>query len=221
MKKFFVIALLSFLFACNNSNKNTPGDIEKTPPATNDNTTHKGSDNASIPVGSNVKFSVDGKEYDSRASALVTKDKDHLKPGNDYFVILTAPSNEGGTLSLNFLLALTPGVYPVVGMGFQRGTADKGELYGGIMGGKPTLTDYKVNVTDVKDMGNNGMGGHRWSISGTFDDVTIPAMKIMLYDKTKNHPAEIKIEKGSFSNLMFEDNFEELMNKATDKMKKE
>lgn len=45
-------------------------------------------------------------------------------------------------------------------------------------------------------------------------------MGIMLIDKTKNHPKEIKIEKGSFSNLTFDDNWEEMMNKAMDQMKK-
>jgi hypothetical protein len=39
-------------------------------------------------------------------------------------------------------------------------------------------------------------------------------------DKTKSHPKELKIEKGSFSNLTFDDNWEEMMQKAMDQMKK-
>jgi hypothetical protein len=134
--------------------------------------------------------------------------------------LLTATGSEDvQSLSLNFLLDLKPGSYPVVGMGLHRKPNGVAEMYGGIMGGEEKLTDYKVHITECKDLGSNNMGGHKWSISGTFDDLTIPAMGIMLMDKMKNHPKEIKLEKGSFFNLTFDDNWEELMNKAMDKMK--
>ena len=42
-------------------------------------------------------------------------------------------------------------------------------------------------------------------------------MGIMLMDKTKNHPKEIKIEKGSFYNLTFDDNWDDMMNQMKDK----
>jgi hypothetical protein len=124
------------------------------------------------------------------------------------------------SLTLNFLLDTKAGSYPVVGMSYQRGPSGNGELYGGIMGGEEKLTDYKVNITECKDLGSNNMGGHKWSISGTFENMTIPAMGIMLMDKTKNHPKEIKIEKGNFFNLTFDDNMEEMMEKAMEMMKK-
>ena len=93
-------------------------------------------------------------------------------------------------------------------------------MFGGLLGGKPKLTDTKVNITECKDLGSNNMGGHKWSISGEFGELVIPAMSIMLMDKTKNHPKEIKVEKGSFSNLTFDDNWEDMMKKASEMMQK-
>jgi hypothetical protein len=162
---------------------------------------------------------IDGKSESMSGSLLVTKDKSNLKPGLNHFVMLTAQGSNNSSLTLNFLIDTKPGTYPVVGLGYARGESDKGEVYGGLMGGQPKLTDYKVTLTDVKDLGDNGIGGHKWSISGSFDPLTIAAMPIMLMDKSRNHPAEIKIGGGSFSNLTFDDNWEEVMKKATDQMK--
>ena len=44
------------------------------------------------------------------------------------------------------------------------------------------------------------------------------AMEMMLMDKTKNHPKEIKIDKGSFSNLSFDDNWDDMMQQGMKKM---
>lgn len=46
-------------------------------------------------------------------------------------------------------------------------------------------------------------------------------MGIMLMDETKKHPKEIKIDKISFTGLSFDDNWEEMMEKAMDMMKKD
>ncbi|MER3499384.1 MAG: hypothetical protein C4308_12500 [Chitinophagaceae bacterium] len=62
------------------------------------------------------------------------------------------------------------------------------------------------------------MGGHKWSISGYFDDLVIPSMPIMLVNK--EHPKEVKVEKGSFANIVFDDNAEEILNKAFEQLKK-
>ena len=220
MKKLFVIPVLTILFSCNNSKKDKPATENNQPVTTNTSTTVPSTNNT-MERTSGTKYTVEGKEISVGGSLLVQKDKKKLKPGNDYLVMLTAsggPGNEG--LTLNFLLDLKPGTYPVVGMSMHRGPSGQGEIYGGIMGGEEKLTDYKVNITECKDLGSNNMGGHKWSISGTFDDLTIPAMGIMLLDKTKNHPKEIKVEKGSFYNLTFDDNWEELMEKAMEQMKK-
>ena len=93
-------------------------------------------------------------------------------------------------------------------------------MYGGLLGGKPKLTENKVTLTECKDLGSNNMGGHKWSISGTCEEVVIPANTIMLMNKSKNHPKEVKIQKISFTNLSFDDNWQEMMEKAMNKMKK-
>jgi hypothetical protein len=220
MKKIFFLLATASLFACNDSKKNptTDGPVPGIP-GHNTNSTPSTAD---IPSAStNTKFIVDGKEIELKASLLVQKDKKQLKPGNDYLVVMTTsggPNKE--SLILNFLIDLKPGTYPVVGRSFIRGDDDKSEMYGGILGGDEKLTDYNVNVTECKDLGSNNLGGHKWSISGTFDEMTIPAMGIMLMDKTKNHPAEIKIGKGSFNNIIFDDNWEEMFKKGMEMLKK-
>ena len=171
-------------------------------------------------VSSGTKFTIDGKEISIGGSLLVTKDKKKLKPGCDYLVMLTSsggPNHE--SLVLNFLIDLKAGTYPIVGMSLTRGPSEKGEVYGGIMGGEEKISGKNVTITECRDLGSNNLGGHRWSISGSFDDLTIPAMGVMLMDKTRNHPAEVKLEKGSFFNLTFDDNWEEMMEKAMDQMK--
>ena len=216
MKKIFLPLTLVLLFACTNSKKDDKAsatEIKKAEQSTNT------SSASSTPVY-NTKYNVEGKEINTSGSLLVTKDKDKLQPGADYFCMLTArssgPDREG--LTLNFLLALKPGVYPVVGTSFNRGPSGKGEVYGGLMGGKPKLTDYKITITECKDLGSNNLGGHKWSLSGTFENIVIPAMALMLMDKTKNHPKEVKIDSGSFTNLTFDDNWEEMMKQAMEKM---
>ena len=219
MKKTVIIPLLYLLMACGHSNSKT------NPENVDGGNGNSGSINQpvkkpDITADHGTSYTVEGKEIHTYGSLLVTKDKDHLKPGADYLVILTAAgggdNNEG--LVLNFLLDLKPGTYPVVGWSFHRGPSGQGQLFGGILGGKPALTKYNMNITECKDLGSNNMGGHRWSISGHVDEVVIPAMGLMLMDKTKNHPAEIKIEKASFTNLTFDDNWEEMMKKAGEKM---
>src|SRR5262249_28599521 len=158
----------------------------------------------------------------NHASLLVSKDKDNLQPGVPFLCVLTsnAAQHNNEYLNLNFLLNTKSGTYPIVGSSLQIGTSPNNQMYGGILGGKPEMTDYKVTITECKDLGENGSGGHKWSISGTCDKVVIKAMKIMLMDKTKNHPEEITVNSISFSNLTFDDNTEELMQKALEHMKK-
>ncbi len=224
MKKFFPLLAAMLLLACNNSSKKETSATDNTSVKPNEQTdaTAEPTSTTTSANSSKTKFTIDGNEITVGGSILVQKDKDKLKPGNDFLVMLTAPGGPNKeTLSLNFLMDLKPGVYPVVGTGFQRGPEGNGELYGGIMGGKPALTNYNVNISECKDLGSNGIGGHKWSISGTFDEITIPAMKVMLMDKTKNHPAEVKLSNGSFSNLTFDDNWQEMLEKAMDKIKKD
>jgi hypothetical protein len=219
MKKAFPIIALAVLLACNNSKKepstgnndikSTEQQVESSTPTT------------SKVSSSNTNFIIDGKEIKTSGSLLVQKDKDKLKPGNDFLVMLTSsggPNKEG--LTLNYLMDLKAGTYPIVGMSLTRGLSENGEVYGGILGGKPKLTNYNVVITECKDLGSNGLGGHKWSISGSFDELVIPAMGIMLLDKEKNHPKEVKIEKGSFSNLTFDDNWEEMFEKGMEQLKK-
>ena len=211
------------IFGCNNSktdNTSTSSDslkhVTTGQPAANTNTPIPAS-----PTAASTKIFVEGKESDLGGSLLVQKDKDHLQPGDDYLVMLTAPNPAGHeTLILNFLLALKPGTYPIAGMSYHRGESPHNEMYGALLGGQPKLSGYKVNITECKDLGSNNMGGHKWSISGDFADITIPALELMLMDKAKNHPKEIRIDKGSFSNLTFDDNWEEMMKKAGEMMQK-
>lgn len=217
MKKLFPIILLVALLACNNSKKE--GNPSTTGTTKTEESINAATSNTSAPVYK-TKYILDGKEINAGGSLLVSKDKDKLQPGADYLCMLTASggaNNEG--LVLNFLLALKTGTYPIVGTSLTRGPGDKGEVYGGILGGKPKLTNYKVTITECKDLGSNNFGGHKWSISGSFEGFIIPAMGIMLMDKTKNHPTEVKIDGGSFTDLTFDDNWEEVMKKAMDKMK--
>ena len=223
MKLTALLAASILFFSCNNSKTDS---TVKSADSLKQTVTDQTPTNSTTPATTNptapaTKIFVDGKESDLGGSLLVQKDKDHLQPGNDYLAMLTAPNHAGHeTLVLNFLLALKTGTYPVVGMSYHRGESPNNQMYGGLLGGQAKLTDYKVNITECKDLGPNSMGGHKWSISGDFGELTIPAMGIMLMDKTKNHPKEIKIEKGSFSNLTFDDNWEEMMKKASEMMQK-
>ncbi len=222
--KLLALLAASFLFfSCNNSktDSNTTSSDSLKQTVTDQKATNTTTTATTNPTAPSTKIFVDGKESDLGGSLLVQKDKDHLQPGSDYLVMLTAPNPAGHeTMILNFLLALKTGTYPVVGMSYHRGESPNSQMFGGLLGGKPKVTDYKVNITECKDLGANNMGGHKWSISGDFGELVIPAMGLMLIDKTKNHPTEIKIEKGSFSNLTFDDNWEEMMKKAGEMMQK-
>jgi hypothetical protein len=221
MKKILMPVLLLVFIACNNKKEeNNTENKTSTTDAPADQPTDKPVHD--LPTTSELPTSaiIDGKEIKLGGSLLVVKDKDKLQPGAPYLCMLTAsggPNQE--TLTLNFLLDTKPGTYPVVGLGMNRGGGDKGEVYGGLMGGRPKITNYKVTLTEVRDMGDNGNGGHKWSISGNFDDIVIRAMNAMLMDKSRNHPESVKVEKASFKNLTFDDNMEEIMNKAMDRMK--
>ena len=219
--KLFLIAAVLFSLACRNTKKEEP--VSGYPETTTVASKQGQATALNAPAnnsGSGVIIFMEGKEIVLGGSLLVQKDKDKLQPGNDYLVTLTATgaaNNE--TLLLNFLLALKTGRYPVVGMSYQRGQQPNSQLFGNILGGKPHLTKHTINITECRDLGSNNMGGHRWSISGDVGELLIPAMEVMLLDKSKNHPREIKIEKGSFSNLTFDDNRDEIMKAALEKMK--
>jgi hypothetical protein len=215
---FFLVTIL--LFACNNEKKTTPADNDKivngeplAPPV--ENTT------ADYTPTTNLTYSADGAEIKHTASILVSKDKDKLKAGAPFLCMLTsnAAKNNNEYLTVNFLLDTKPGTYPVVGMSLNRGKDDKTEMYGGLLGGKPTLTNYNVTLTECKDLGSNNMGGHKWSISGYWEEMPVNAMRAMLLDKTKNHPASVKLGKGIFTNLTFDDNWEEMLQEGMKKLK--
>jgi hypothetical protein len=216
MKHLLAIMAYLTLVSCNNSKKNSE-EVKTTEPTT---TTTTNTEQKNPTGNGSTIVTIDGKDIPLSGSLLVSKDKDKLQPGADYLAMLTASGGSNSeSLTLNFLLALKPGTYPVVGTSFLRGPSENSEVYGGLLGGKPKITDYKVTLTDVKDLGSNNIGGHKWSISGSFDPMTIPAMSIMLLDETKKHPKEIKLDKVVFTNLTFDDNWEEAMEKAMEQMK--
>ena len=130
LKPFF-LPLLVLITSCNNSasdnnvtkkEDNKPVDQNVMPVAPQTNTT----------PSSGTMLTVEGKDIQLSGSLLVRKDKDKLQPGNDYIVMLTASGGSGKeSLSLNFLLALKTGAYPVVGMSLQRGEHANYQMYGG------------------------------------------------------------------------------------------
>jgi hypothetical protein len=218
MKTLLIPASVLFLFACNNAKKEstTNNSTENNSTATVENTTNttKGE------PGSTTVLTIDGKEMQMGGSILVTKDKSNLHPGAKHDVTFTAgdgPNGEG--VVLEFLMDTKPGVYPIVGQMVNRGSGDNGEVYGTMIGAKTELTGNSVNITEVKDLGKNATGGHKWSISGNFSNLVIPAMSLMLLDESKKHPKEIRIDKGSFANLTFDDDWAEQMEKAVEKLK--
>lgn len=227
MKKILIVSLAGFLFACsivacsNSKKEDKPADnTTTTTPAPADNNTTTPATTSSDSY-SNTVVVVEGKEIKLNGSILVDKDKKNLKAGAPYRGMITTssgPNKEGAIL--RFVFDTKPGVYPLTGMSYGRGDGDAGEQYGGLLGGEEKIYPANVTLTECKDLGDNGNGGHKWSISGTVENLTIPAMGIMLMDKTKNHPKEIKLDKISFSGLSFDDNMEEMMQKAMEMMKK-
>jgi hypothetical protein len=218
MKQLLILSMAIIFFACNNEKKPAaPAGDDKTVTSETPAPAKESTTTDYTPV-TNLTYSVDGAEIKHFASILVSKDKDKLKAGSPYLCMLTsnAAKNNNEYLTVNFLLDTKPGTYPVVGASLNRGKDPNTEMYGRLLGGKPTLTKYNVTLTECKDLGSNNMGGHKWSISGYWDEMVIEAPSIVLMDKTKNHPKEIKLGKGSFTNLSFDDNWDEMM----DQMKK-
>jgi len=220
MKKLFILPLAIFILSCNNNKKAEPSVTEKiekndpaAPPAEKM--------NAAETPATNLTYTVEGTEIKNSASVLVSKDKDKLKADAPFLCMLTSngAKNNNEYITVNFLMDTKPGIYPVVGASLNRGKDDNTEMYGGILGGKPKITNYNVTLTECKDLGSNNLGGHKWSISGSWEEMTIPAMGIMLIDKTKNHPKEVKLGKGTFTNLTFDDNWDEMLEKAFKKNK--
>jgi hypothetical protein len=216
MKKLFIVSAALFLFACKNEKKaDTPANPEQNTTTVTDNNTVTKTDSYS-----NTTISVEGKELKLNGSILVDKDKKKLLAGAPYRAMITTssgPDNEG--MILRFVFDTKAGTYPLTGMSYGRGTGDAGQQFGGLLGGEEKIYDAKVTLTECKDLGDNGAGGHKWSISGTVDNLTIPAMGLMLMDKEKNHPKEVKIDKISFSGITFDDNAEEMLEKAMDQLK--
>ncbi len=210
MRKIAPIAALAILIACNNSKKNNEPGKESSE------ITNIPAENSATPTATSaiVAYSIGDTLRKVGGSVLLQKDKEKLSPGNDNLAVVTANGSDGESIVVNFLFALKPGIYPVVGLSFSR----ENQVFGGLLGGTPKLTNYKVTLTQCEDLGSNNFGGHKWKISGSVDgEVTIEAMGIMKIDK--NHPSEIKVNKISFSNLTFDDNWEEMMKQAIDKMK--
>lgn len=222
MKQLLSVMMLAALLACNNSKNDKPAS-ENPVQTGNTNNTENTSNPPSATTGfkSNTTITVGGKEISLSGSILVDKDKKKLQAGAPYRGMITSsngPDNEG--FILRFVFDTKPGTYPVTGQSFNRGKDDAAEQYGGLLGGEEKIYDGKVTFTECKDLGSNNLGGHKWSISGSVENLTIPAMGLMLMDKTKNHPKEVKIDKITFAGLTFDDNWEEMMEKAMDMMKK-
>ena len=214
MKKIFLIAGIAFFTACKdskNSNENKP--VE---PASTTATDNSSSSSTTVPDAgtASIAFSVAGAEKTINASVLVQKDQDKLSPGNDRFAMITANGANSETITVNFLFASKPGIYPVVGLAYTR----EKQVFGGILGGKPKITDYKVNLTECTDLGANNSGGHKWKLSGHIEgDVVINAMGMMKIDTT--HPASVTVSNIRFANLSYDDNWEELLKEGMKKLK--
>jgi hypothetical protein len=218
MRKLITFSMLAMLFACNNKKTDSDNTTRTDTGVTVSN--DPGTTNVPAAGTTKMKLNIDGKDMVLNASALISKDDKNLQAGSPWFAMITGsdgPDDEG--LILNFVFDLKPGTYPVVGVGLSRGSGDNGQVFGGLMGGEPKITEHKVTLTEVKNLGSNNIGGNKWSISGTFSDMTVQAMPIMLMDDTKKHPREVVIKGGSFSNITFDDNLDEVMEEALEKMK--
>lgn len=211
MRSLFFIAAVTLLVACNNSK------TEKAGASADTTTTVQPADHSSEApaVGTAVvSYSVADTARTFAGSVLVEKDKSNVSPGNNMLAVVTASSSDGESFVLNFAFTPKPGIYPVVGLSLAKGS----HVFGGILGGEPKLTDYKVNLTQCQDLGSNNAGGHKWRISGNVDgEVTINAMGIMKMDNT--HPDDVKVNKISFTNLTFDDNWEQLLEEGMKKLK--
>ena len=219
MKNVILCASILLLAACNNDkNEKTENTAAKTTDAPRTNTTV--TKTAPSADAGSVKYTVENDAKNASGSILVQRDKSKLSPGNEFLGMITGSGSNKESITVNFLFDLKPGVYPVVGLGYTRdGPNNKGQVFGGLLGGKPKLTNYKVNLLTCENMGSNNAGGNRWKISGEVtEDMTIDAMSLMKMDK--EHPDDIIIGKFSFTNLTFDDNWEQLIQKTMEALKK-
>ena len=217
MRKLVFILMLGVLFSCKDNKKE-----DKAPAATNEpTTTTNNPPPSSYTPSTNSVITVEGKDINLSGSILVDKDPKKLQAGAPYRGMITSssgPDNEGYVL--RFVFDTKPGVYPVTGISYGRGKDDKAQQFGGLLGGEEKIYDSKVNLTECTDLGDNGAGGHKWKISGSVENVTIPALSLMLIDKTANHPKEIKVDKITFNGITFDDNAEEMLKKAMEMLEK-
>lgn len=222
MKGKLIIAAIAvpLWFSCNNSpekNSNTTGTKDTgslSNTGTKSNTTSNTSTDAVAESSPRISFTADGKEMTIRNTILVSKDDKKVSPGNDYIAMMIANSHDSNkiSLTLNFAFALQPGSYPIVGYGYQRNVNGKGEMFGGLLGGGTKISPYKVTLTSCEKIRD-----HHWKIAGTIDEIVIPINGLMKLDPKVKHPDEIKISKISFANMEFDDNLDELMEKALKK----
>ncbi len=208
------VTLMIIVSSCNNSKKNketVSNETSSTAPVSN--TTENAGSTSTSGVG-NVTYSIADTARTLDGSVLVQADKKKLSPGNDLMAIITATNSSGESITVNILFGLKPGVYPVVGLGLSKGE----EVYGGILGGEPAITEYKVNLTECTDLGSNNLGGHKWKISGSIaQEIKIDAMAIM--KMSPGHPDAIKVSKYQFSNLTFDDNWEQILEQGLKTLK--
>ncbi|HEX4875085.1 MAG TPA: hypothetical protein VFV31_00340 [Chitinophagaceae bacterium] len=220
MKKILIPFAAILLFACNSGKKEKQA-ADTTQQTTDVNTTTNNPPPSSYTPSTNSVITVEGKDINLSGSILVDKDPKKLQAGAPYRGMITSssgPDNEG--YILRFVFDTKPGVYPVTGISYGRGKDDKAQQFGGLLGGEEKIYDSKVNLTECTDLGDNGAGGHKWKISGSVENVTIPALSLMLIDKTANHPKEIKVDKITFNGITFDDNAEEMLKKAMEMLEK-
>jgi hypothetical protein len=216
MKKFVTITLVALACACNNSKKEKETVTSDSTGTTNTSTTPTTNTETTSTGEGNVSYMVNDTARTAKGTVLVQEDKDKISPGNNLIAMLTASKSDGESLTVNFLFTPKPGTYPVVGLGLNI----RNEVYGGILGGKPKMTPYKVNLTECTDLGSNGAGGHKWKIAGSVDqEMTIDAMSLM--KMVPGHPDNAKVSKYQFSNITFDDNWEKLLEEGLKKMKEQ
>ena len=215
MKQLIPATLLAVLCACNNAKKETETTVNESTNSTTPATNPENSSGNNPANTAAVSYMVNDTAKNFSGSILVQKDKSNLSAGNDLLGILTSTSSGDESLTVNFLFTLKPGTYPVVGLGLTKGN----EVYGGILGGEPKMTNYKVNLTECTNMGSNNAGGNRWKISGSVDgDILIDALSIMKL--SPRHHDSVKVSHFRFINISFDDNWEQLMEEATKMLKK-
>ncbi len=222
MKRYLVslVCLAGLMTACSNnaneSSKNSDSNSISSSASTKE-PAQQEQTNASSAI---IHYTVNGKDKSMGASILVQQEKTTVSPGNNLFGMISASERDADAMFVNFMFSLKPGTYPVVGLAFtQKGEDGKGEVYGPLMGGEPKMTAYTVTLTQCEDMGSNGMGGHKWKISGAVDqpEMSIDAPALIKLDKTR--PGSITLSKLSFANLTFDDNWTQIMEEGVKKMK--